>query len=63
LVATIVRIIKIKRPAGYASLRGWRELLPILYHKENPDFKGVYRCLGYVDGREPEGQIEMEEKQ
>lgn len=30
---------------------------------ENPDFKGVYRCHGWVDGREPEGQIEMEENQ
>jgi hypothetical protein len=28
--------------------------------QENPDFKGVYRCPVWVDGREPEGQVEME---
>lgn len=31
--------------------------------QENPDFKGVYRCPMWVDGREPEGQIEMEVEQ
>lgn len=30
--------------------------------QENPEFKGVYRCPGWVDGRELEGQIEMEER-
>jgi hypothetical protein len=30
--------------------------------QENPNFQGVYRCHGWVDGREPEGQIEMEER-
>lgn len=29
--------------------------------QENPNFKGVYRCPMWQDGREPEGQIEMEE--
>lgn len=31
--------------------------------QENPNFHGVHRCPQYVDGREPEGQIEMEENQ
>ena len=30
---------------------------------EQENFQGVHRCPQYVDGREPEGQIEMEEKQ
>ena len=28
--------------------------------QERPSFQGVYRCPGWRDGREPEGQIEME---
>lgn len=27
---------------------------------ESEDFCGVYKCPQYVDGREPEGQVEME---
>ena len=30
---------------------------------EQEDFHGVHKCPQYVDGREPEGQIEMEESQ
>ena len=29
--------------------------------EEQENFKGVHRCPNYVDGREPEGQIEMED--
>lgn len=29
---------------------------------EQEDFHGVHRCPQYVDGREPEGQIEMEDR-
>lgn len=28
---------------------------------EQEDFKGVHRCPQYVDGREQEGQIKMED--
>lgn len=30
--------------------------------QENPEFQGVYRCPVWADGRETEGQIEMEER-
>jgi hypothetical protein len=30
---------------------------------EFEDFCGVYKCPNYVDGREMEGQVEMEESQ
>ena len=30
---------------------------------EQEGFNGVHKCPQYVDGREPEGQIEMEESQ
>ena len=29
---------------------------------ERDDFHGVHRCPQYVDGREPEGQIAMEDR-
>ena len=31
--------------------------------QEQENFKEKYHCSNYVDGREPEGQIEMEENQ